>query len=56
MQAWKFILFEKVTNSVKGLETQTWFGKIKLMLSTMVKLPPLFFYNDGIWTSSMLLR
>jgi len=43
MQTWKFILFEKFTNPVKGLETQTWFEKIKLMLSTMVKLPSLFF-------------
>jgi hypothetical protein len=35
-------------NLVKGLETQTWFGKIKLMSSTMVKLPSLIFDNDGI--------
>jgi len=48
MQAQKLILFGKVTNPVEGLETQIWFGKIKLMLSIMVKLLSLIFDNDEI--------
>jgi hypothetical protein len=56
MQAWKLISFEKVTNPVEGLKTQTWFEKIKLMLSIMVKLHSLIFNNDGIQTTSILLR
>jgi hypothetical protein len=48
MQAQKLILFGKVTNPVEGLETQIWFGKIKLMLSIMVKLLSSIFDNDEI--------
>jgi len=43
-------------NLVEGLETQTWFEKIKLMLSIMMKLPSLIFDNDEIRKISMLLR
>ena len=43
-------------NPVKGLETQTLFGKIKLTLSTMVKLPSLIYGNDGMRTTSILLK
>jgi hypothetical protein len=56
VQAWKLISFGKVKNPVESLETQTWFGKIKLILSTMVKLPSLICGNDVIQTTSMLLR
>jgi hypothetical protein len=48
-------------NLVKGLETQTLFGRIQLMLSTMVKLPlsmskKSMFGNDRIQRTSTLLR
>jgi len=48
-------------NQVEGLETQTWFGKMQLMLSIMVKLPlsmskRFMSGNDGIPTPSLLLR
>jgi hypothetical protein len=33
-------------NPVESLEKQTWFEKMKLILSIMVKLPSLIFYND----------
>ena len=33
-------------NPVEGLEKQTWFEKMKLILSIMVKLSSLIFYND----------
>jgi len=56
VQAQKLISFGKVKNLVKSLETQMRFGKIKLMLSTMVKLPSSFFCNDKIRITSMLLR
>jgi hypothetical protein len=56
VQAQKLISFGKVTNPVKGLETQTWLGKIKLMLSTIVKLPLSISGNDGMRTTSMLLK
>jgi len=56
MQAQKLISFGKVKNLVEGLEIQTRFEKIKLLLSTMVKLPSSFFCNDGIRITSTLLR
>lgn len=43
-------------NLVEGLVTQTWFGKIQVMLSTMLKLSLLIFGNDKIQMTSTLLK
>uniref|UniRef100_B9NK69 Uncharacterized protein n=1 Tax=Populus trichocarpa TaxID=3694 RepID=B9NK69_POPTR len=61
VQTRKSISVGKAMNQVEGLETQTWFGKMQLMLSIMVKLPlsmskRFMSGNDGIPTPSLLLR
>jgi hypothetical protein len=38
MQPQKSISFGKATNPIEGLETQIWFERMHLMLSTIMKL------------------
>jgi hypothetical protein len=38
MQPQKSISFGKATNPIEGLETQIWFGRMQLILNTMMKL------------------
>jgi len=61
MQPQKSISFGKATNPIEGLETQIWFGRMQLILNTMMKLglsmsKKSIFGNDKIWTISTLLR